>query len=233
MNFVNNWLTQLKAGLSVDGTTLPISEASWASLADGDYLLTLCASLDPAEAAPVEIISVKIEYTFPTVLRGQEGTTARDWPTGSFIYCAITAGTANKLAALLGSAPGAAVRSPMNLDVQLVVSLDNQSVFWQMVSGSPMPFQITFPQTPMGPAGYRLEILMLNTVQQDADCFLATGSAQVLNVTDAKLVAAGASITRYEMLGFSGLWIVVNRTAYPFFDSSSGGGGTDPDPDPV
>jgi hypothetical protein len=212
MNFVNNWLTQLTAGLSVDGTTLPIPEASWASLADGDYLLTLCASLDPAEAAPVEIISVKIEYTFPTVLRGQEGTTARDWPTGSFIYCAITAGTANKLAALLGSPPGAAIRSPMTLGFQLVVSLENQSVFWQLVSGSSTPFEVVFPTTPMELAGFRLEILILNSAAQDQDCSLALGSAQVLNVTGAKLVATAASMTKYEMLGFSGLWLVVNRT---------------------
>lgn len=166
MNFVNNWLTQLTAGLAADASNLPITPEALALLPNGDYLLTLSSSLNPAEAAPVEIVAVQVLDGVATVTRGQEGTGPRAWLVGAFIYCAVTAGTINKLAALLGSSSGSggAIVSPLTYDFNLAITLAQQSFTWSMSGGSATPYVITLPPSPMDYA-VRLEIMMLNGSQ--------------------------------------------------------------------
>ena len=225
MNFVNNWLTQLTAGLSAVDTNLPITAESLALLPDGEYILTLSSSLNPIDAAPAEIVSVRVLFGGVSIVRAQEGTTAQDWPSGTFVYCAVTAGTLNKLSALIGT--GGAIRSPISLAIEFVVSLEYQSMSWSLVSGLPQPFAITFPAPPEGAQAFRLEILMLNFAPGDSNCYLSAESAPVVNVADGVLVAAGASITRYDMLGLGGAWFVLSRTTSAVSASGGSGGGAD------
>lgn len=98
MRYVNNWISQLTADFSSGSTTLPVGASSMALLGDGQYRLTLVNSISPVEQTAWEIIQVTIAGGIATVLRGIEGTAARGWPLGSFIYCAVTAGGMNQLA---------------------------------------------------------------------------------------------------------------------------------------
>lgn len=90
--YVNNWLTRLNAVLPAGGSSLPVPQAALDRLdlsSAGQYVLTLVNSLNPLEQGVIEIVRI----TASGLQRGQEGTSAIEWPTGSYVYCAITAGT--------------------------------------------------------------------------------------------------------------------------------------------
>lgn len=211
MNFVNNWLTQLTAGIAADATSLQIPGEALALLPNGEYVLTLSGSLNAVDAAPVEIVSVQVSGGGTVMVRAQEGTAARDWPAGAYVYCAMTAGTANKLAALLGagSGSGGPFRSPIFTDNHLVVSLDQPSIAWSIFTDSSNPYLITFPPSPAD-IGVRLEVLLINDGSGEQTIPFGPGSAYVA-LPGGALVAAGNTITQYDLLGVNGAYFVVNR----------------------
>lgn len=92
MHFINNFKTQLTAGVSHSSMDpLPISPASAQMLFDyTEYRLTLSSE----DGESVEII----HYTKQGVIkRGAEGTTAQAWPSGTTVYLSMTASSANSI----------------------------------------------------------------------------------------------------------------------------------------
>lgn len=94
MNYVNNWLREIT--LEQGATSCPLD------LPDGEYRLTLADSA--AGATRWEIVDATVEGGAATLTRAREGTADQDWPSGSVIYCALTAGT---LAVMAGGGGGA------------------------------------------------------------------------------------------------------------------------------
>lgn len=82
MNFVNNWLRPIT--LAAGATSLALD------IPPGNYRLTLADSA----TAPTrwEIVDAAVLNGEVTLIRGQEGTADQDWPAGSVIYNAVTAG---------------------------------------------------------------------------------------------------------------------------------------------
>lgn len=83
MNFINSYMEP--AALSPGATELDLT------LPDGQYRLTLADS--PTSPTRTEIVDAVVVGGTATLTRGVEGTTDQLWPSGSVIYCAITAGT--------------------------------------------------------------------------------------------------------------------------------------------
>lgn len=94
MNYVNNWLRAID--LEQGATSCPLD------LPDGEYRLTLADAT--SGATRWEIVDAVVAAGSATLTRAREGTADQDWPTGSVIYCGLTAAT---LAAL--SSGGSAV----------------------------------------------------------------------------------------------------------------------------
>ncbi|MDF3840492.1 hypothetical protein [Pseudomonas citronellolis] len=89
--YVNNWLTRLNAALPAGGASLPVPQAALNRLDlsnGGQYFLTLVNSLNPLEQSAFEVVLL----TASGLQRAQEGTNDVQWPTGSYVYCAVTAG---------------------------------------------------------------------------------------------------------------------------------------------
>lgn len=82
MNFLNNWSAALELAQGQLQGALP--------LPDGTYRLTLTDS----RAAPTrwEFIDADVVAGQADLVRGLEGSTDQDWPAGSVIYLAVTAG---------------------------------------------------------------------------------------------------------------------------------------------
>ena len=87
MNYVNNWLRPLTLSEQAITTTL--------DLADGQYRLTIA----DASRSRIEIVDATVTAGTADLVRGSEGTAIQDWPEGSVIYCALTAGQVDILAA--------------------------------------------------------------------------------------------------------------------------------------
>ena len=87
MKFVNNWQRPitLAAGAATAALDLP----------DGAYRLTL----SDAGRSRIEIIDAVVAAGVGALSRGLEGTAAQEWPAGSVIYSALTAGQVAILAA--------------------------------------------------------------------------------------------------------------------------------------
>jgi hypothetical protein len=87
MDYVNNW--SRGATLAPGATSLALD------LPDGTYRLTLTDSA----SAPTrwEIVDAVVVTGSATLTRAQEGTADQDWPSGSLIYCSVTAGLLNQL----------------------------------------------------------------------------------------------------------------------------------------
>jgi len=106
MNFVNNWSAALT--LNAAATSLALD------LPDGTYRLT-CSDTADALATRWEVVSAVVVGGAGTLTRALEGTTDQQWPAGSVIYCALTAGVLADLDArvsTLESAGGAAAYFP-------------------------------------------------------------------------------------------------------------------------
>ncbi|HBN8434526.1 TPA: hypothetical protein ACGJQ8_001970 [Pseudomonas aeruginosa] len=90
--WINNWRTTLSAGLSPGALSLTVPDAAAAllPLSGGSWaLLTL------ADDAGVQHEIVKATASaggVVTIERAQEGTSDGNWPTGTVIYAAVTAG---------------------------------------------------------------------------------------------------------------------------------------------
>lgn len=92
MHFINNFKTQLTAGVSHSSMDpLPISPASAQMLFDyTEYRLTLSSE----DGESVEIIHCTKQGV---IKRGAEGTTAQAWPSGTTVYLSMTASSANSI----------------------------------------------------------------------------------------------------------------------------------------
>lgn len=87
MAYINNYreLIELAQGATTAALSLP----------DGEYRLTLTN----ADGNAWEIVDATVAGGTATLVRGLEGTADQAWPAGSSIYCAVTAGQLNALAA--------------------------------------------------------------------------------------------------------------------------------------
>lgn len=103
MRFINNWITQLTQPMAAAATTLPVPAAALSRLAAGTYLLTLVNSASALDQTQWEVIEVTVANGVATVTRARDETTARAWPTGTLIYCGVTAGTLNQFAQTIES----------------------------------------------------------------------------------------------------------------------------------
>lgn len=85
MNFINNWSRAI---------TLESGETSCAlDLPDGEWRLTLT----DAARTRWEIVDANLAAGAATLTRGVEGTADQEWPAGSQIYNAVTAGQLTQL----------------------------------------------------------------------------------------------------------------------------------------
>lgn len=109
--YVNNWLAQLESELAAGAAALPVPTGALERLdltGGGEYVLTITNSLDPSEQSAFEVVRL----SSAGMVRGEEETTDRTWPAGSYVYCSITAGELEKLASSAsgsGSAIGGCV----------------------------------------------------------------------------------------------------------------------------
>lgn len=89
MNYVNNWLREIT--LEQGATSCPLD------LPDGEYRLTLADAA--AGATRWEIVDAVVAAGSATLTRAREGTANQDWPTGSVIYCSVTAEALEQMSA--------------------------------------------------------------------------------------------------------------------------------------
>lgn len=100
MRFLNFFIAELAAPLTAAADELPINEAALArfDLTGGEhYVLVLVGSLNPMEQGSGEVVHLRDLGAGPRLLRGQEGSVAREWPAGAYVYCAVTAGVLNSM----------------------------------------------------------------------------------------------------------------------------------------
>jgi hypothetical protein len=90
--YLNNWVTQLTAGITAEDELLPLGSAADRLQFQDQYYLTLTESLDPLAGAPYEIIMIQAGGAQFSAIRGMENTTPRAWPSGTFVYMSLTAG---------------------------------------------------------------------------------------------------------------------------------------------
>lgn len=87
MAYINNYREPVE--LAQGATTAALS------LPDGEYRLTLTNKAGTAW----EIVDAVVVSGTATLTRAVESTADQSWPSGSFIYCAVTAGQLNALMA--------------------------------------------------------------------------------------------------------------------------------------
>lgn len=97
MAYINNYLEPIELAQGATSAVL--------ALPDGSYRLTLSDAL----RTRWEIVDASVSGGAATLVRGLEGTAPQDWPGGSVIYCAVTAGQLNDLLARLNALDGGGV----------------------------------------------------------------------------------------------------------------------------
>lgn len=108
MQFINFW--QREIALAAGALTAALD------LPDGSYVLVLSDAVG-ASATRWEVVLASVAAGTATLQRGQENTADQAWPSGSLIYCALTAGQISQMYAALGAlAPLAPL--PTNPDKQ-------------------------------------------------------------------------------------------------------------------
>lgn len=92
VKFSNNAKTTLSSGITSSATSIAVVDASaWPTLGSGDH--TLCTLAEAGDADALEIVKVTaISGNTLTVVRAQEGTTARSFSTADKAELRITAG---------------------------------------------------------------------------------------------------------------------------------------------
>lgn len=85
MNFVNFWQRPITLGIADTQANL--------DLPDGYYQLVITDAASAQAATAWEVTGASVESGIATLYRGQEGTTALEWPIGSLILCSVTAGS--------------------------------------------------------------------------------------------------------------------------------------------
>ncbi|CAM4003782.1 hypothetical protein [Ectopseudomonas alcaliphila] len=94
MRFIDNWCYALTDELPSGGTELPIpGEAiTRLALAEGDeYALCIVSALDPLSGPALEVVRLVGLDSGYELLRGEQGTAAQVWPSGSVVHCGVTA----------------------------------------------------------------------------------------------------------------------------------------------
>ncbi|EMD2322398.1 hypothetical protein [Pseudomonas aeruginosa] len=111
--WINNWKTTLSAGLSPGELSLTVPDAAAAllPLSGGSWVLLTLA--DEAGAQHEIVKATARAGGVLTIERAQEGTAERNWPAGTAIYAAVTAGDLMalqaRIAALEGGTPEGAL----------------------------------------------------------------------------------------------------------------------------
>lgn len=194
--FINNWSTTLSADLLIDATSCEVPEIEADKLVGaGHYLLTL------DDGATVEIIkATSITAGTITIERGQEGTAAADWPTGTVIEARVTAGD---MVAFRDAAPTASGITASIDTIDLTVGRATNSIF-DAVTGE---YAANF-----GPAGLGL------------DTSVAGPSSGRLDVGDICLIknGAGAGLTLQQMAGDEGRYDLVSGVLQETGTTSTG-----------
>lgn len=151
MKFIDNWCYTLTDAITPSAVELPLpSEAvTRLALVEGDeYMLTIVAALDPLTNAAFEHVRLTGTATGYDLARGEQGSTAREWPAGSVVLCGVTAALLSELlggsaggGVTVGSAPPTAAPAT---DGELYLDASAPAVFaplgdlsgWQQVSGA-------------------------------------------------------------------------------------------------
>jgi hypothetical protein len=122
MNFINNW--QRPIVLPIDAVSAPLD------LPDGTFRLTVTDSL----SLPTrwEVLTATVATGVASIARGAEATAAQEWPDGSAIYCAITAGVLGDLAQQLASSVSSinALTATVSALASRVSALENPGAFF-------------------------------------------------------------------------------------------------------
>ena len=128
MDFINNWQRPI---------VLPIDAVSAAiELPDGTFRLTVTDSL--SSPTRWEVLTATVASGVASLARGAESTSAQEWPDGSAIYCAITAGVLGDFTQELASALDGLSDLTATVDAlsARVLSLENPGAFFvQSVAG--------------------------------------------------------------------------------------------------
>lgn len=209
MNFINNWRQQLALAQSAASVEL--------ELPDGEYLLTLSDGLGAA-ATRWEYIRATLASGTAALQRGDEGSTAQDWPAGSWISCSITAGTMSALfsemaslrsqvlALQAGGMPGEAIQV-------LAGQLENSgrtATGWLVFPGGGGAVGSGTPQSITPPGQAQLDLVGVYVVSEPG--------AETLFIVEMDGDATLAGIESVSAAGI-GTLLVVEGTA-PYFDSS-------------
>ena len=119
---LNNYKTTLTSPVGAADTQIYVGHSLPALGVDDYYLLTLFAR-SGAEEYNWEIVKVTVaDGSTLTVVRGQEGTTARSWEAGTLVEMRLTAGQVSN------KAETAEVQSSLGVITQDIVELDAQVV---------------------------------------------------------------------------------------------------------
>lgn len=177
MDYVNNWSRPLTLAL---GATTAVLD-----LPDGNYRLT-CADGEGRSATRWECIDAVVAGNAATLTRAREGTTPQEWPAGSVVYCAITAGgLADILAQLGGSGDTAQYNSGATLDLSAGVPAD---FIWLSVPPGNAQAAITLPAlSGNGPRG--IGISPGDSMQLRKFVILVGGSAGLGGFAQIKITA--------------------------------------------
>ncbi|ALY90863.1 TPA: hypothetical protein ACRNCK_004113 [Pseudomonas aeruginosa] len=90
--WINNWKTTLSAGLSPGATSLTVPDAAAALLPLSGGSWVLLTLTDDAGAQHEVVKATARAGGAVTIERAQEGTADGNWPAGTAIYAAVTAG---------------------------------------------------------------------------------------------------------------------------------------------
>lgn len=113
--FLDNWTSFLEAPAAAAAATLTVGSAAAArlvGLADGNYYPLTLSRIEPVEGQMRETAWEIVHITAKaggvlTVLRGQEGTTARDWLEGEMVSVRMTAAALAEIYARLAAVEAA------------------------------------------------------------------------------------------------------------------------------
>ncbi|HHX3877922.1 TPA: hypothetical protein ACU9ZY_005423, partial [Pseudomonas aeruginosa] len=90
--WINNWKTTLSAGLAPGATSLTVPDAAAALLPLSGGSWVLLTLVDDAGAQHEIVKATARAGVVVTIERAQEATADGNWPAGSAIYAAVTAG---------------------------------------------------------------------------------------------------------------------------------------------
>jgi hypothetical protein len=103
--FVNNWTAETTAALLAADSVAPLSRGDLPATENGDWMLLTLSG--PGGVEIVRVVKHTAGAAACSVQRGQEGTAALAWPSGTKVELRLTAGTL----AMLNDAVSGAARS--------------------------------------------------------------------------------------------------------------------------